>query len=986
MMMLWVMAGGAAAVLFAAALRRSTNTGFFQRFRHKLRTSIGASLSTRGKHSLLPLLGLLFVVVGAAALTFPPAAVNTVTLPIEVIPPDGRSVHATSVTVGVSDPSGVDSLYIQGHALGYHKSPYAESNGYDQKASFRINGGSWIPIDNATATCKYPEKLYATEASNTTPGCIGGPFHTLRLELPISGTGALQSGKNEIEFRFNGTDGIGSGYRILDMELRRAGDSDAIDGTSFEKTDYSTWAPPSGYDNSTAISDGGDLWSKRGALVDGGLAQGLDNQVPIEASCADCHARDGRDLKYFNFSNRSIVSRSRFHGLTKEQGKKIAAYIRTRDLELPSGYDADDTGRPWNPPYQPGPGIDDKPVELWAAGAGIEWVLDSEREEPGTERDMLTHIFPNGITGQDGLAAVHPDSTINNREIPIAIQLPDWNNWLPDVHPFDIYEGGASTFMSSEPWDNYMALHENLDTPSEVQAEIDESRRRIDELATLGILTLFRKHDNDRKQFDGLSRKARWGGSPDPKVDNIAIHQWLSVKQWEVNQMYHLEDLGDEVYEGHGLRLGGLDRTWLGKANNVYDLAPHKNSKPEYPNSFGPYSDTRANAYFSTAWYELQLILNPDNRHGSGWHPFDWNYHHPHIAGVAEGYGHNQYLRFLKGQITVQQQQANYNRLGENPDASFTDYSNGWKIRDTMPWRTYWESEFTWNREHFPSQNLIPDIAETMLRGWFTETARYAPSEWPRSDNAQEGVEFESYEPTLQTQRGITHTPDIDNLYTLLARYENIGVSPALLDRVASWGEKMWPKGNWEQWILDGAAQSVQIESGWNMISTRVMPDSPTMRSVFSDVSVSVVKDEDGNVYMPEHNLNEIGKWDSTEAYKVYTETDQAMTVQGSRVEETTSIPLQKGWNQVPYLPETAKSVDDALASIIGDVVIVKDESGNTYVPSYNVDDIGTLKPGKGYQVYVDRAVDLVYSEGTSSTTAAAAANSRNSSDDPNGD
>jgi hypothetical protein len=38
---------------------------------------------------------------------------------------------------------------------------------------------------------------------------------------------------------------------------------------------------------------------------------------------------DGRDLKYFNFSNNSIITRSRFHGLTTLQGEQIAAYIRS---------------------------------------------------------------------------------------------------------------------------------------------------------------------------------------------------------------------------------------------------------------------------------------------------------------------------------------------------------------------------------------------------------------------------------------------------------------------------------------------------------------------------------------------------------------------------------------------------------------------------------------------------------------------------------
>ena len=41
--------------------------------------------------------------------------------------------------------------------------------------------------------------------------------------------------------------------------------------------------------------------------------------MPIQATCADCHAVDGRDLKYFNYSNRSIIERSKFHNLTQTE-------------------------------------------------------------------------------------------------------------------------------------------------------------------------------------------------------------------------------------------------------------------------------------------------------------------------------------------------------------------------------------------------------------------------------------------------------------------------------------------------------------------------------------------------------------------------------------------------------------------------------------------------------------------------------------------
>src|SRR5205807_7877060 len=108
-------------------------------------------------------------------------------------------------------------------------------------------------------------------------------------------------------------------------------------------------------------------------------ASSLPGASALRARCSDCHAHDGRDLKYFGFSNASIVARSRFHGLSDLEGRQIASYIRT--LPVPS------PGRPWNPPYQPGPGLDAQPAATWAAGAGLSWALESDTA-------TLPYIFP----------------------------------------------------------------------------------------------------------------------------------------------------------------------------------------------------------------------------------------------------------------------------------------------------------------------------------------------------------------------------------------------------------------------------------------------------------------------------------------------------------------------------------------------------------------------------------------------------------------
>ena len=92
-------------------------------------------------------------------------------------------------------------------------------------------------------------------------------------------------------------------------------------------------------------------------------------------------------MAYFNFSNLSIVERARYHGLTEEEGSQIASYIRSLDVPLVP------QARPWNPPYQPGPGLDDKSAYQWAAGAGLDGMLDSDEE-------MVPYLFPEGMVSR----------------------------------------------------------------------------------------------------------------------------------------------------------------------------------------------------------------------------------------------------------------------------------------------------------------------------------------------------------------------------------------------------------------------------------------------------------------------------------------------------------------------------------------------------------------------------------------------------------
>ena len=307
-------------------------------------------------HQLLPwwtLAGtsLLLLIIATAFTVRHTLPTNTITLPIEVYPPDGTSEHIESITLHVSDASDVDSQYVRAHQPFYNIGGWEQGvadDGFDpeQAAEIRVNGGSWIPVRDENVGCAWPEQAY---------GCVAGVMHTIRFTVVAENA---QTGANTIEFKFNGTEGLRAGYRVIGVGLMTPSDPSvqdfdpivhgAHDGTTFEETDYASWTPPEGYDNSSDISAGAQLWNEEGILNE------LDGSS-VQASCGSCHAKDGRDLKYFNYSNRTIIARTRAHGLTETQSKQIAAYIRSVELQKEDGSSYVAPGTPWDPPYQPGP-------------------------------------------------------------------------------------------------------------------------------------------------------------------------------------------------------------------------------------------------------------------------------------------------------------------------------------------------------------------------------------------------------------------------------------------------------------------------------------------------------------------------------------------------------------------------------------------------------------------------------------------------------
>ena len=701
------------------------------------------------RHSLSLVLAslLLFFTAGFYA---PQAALadDPVRLPIEVLGADG---HTETVTLHVDNPASLNRLWLRVHRPGYRDQLKNPARG--AKASVRLNDGSWIDLTNETATIDEPDARF---------GGIGGEARTVRFSVPVQG---VRQGANTVTFRFNGTDGLTSGYRVLALNFLRGGPqgAKALPQSAFAQDDPADWESP--LNTPSDIAEGERLW-RDAALHESDLKE--DSYLAV--SCAGCHAEDGSDLKYFAYSNKSIQARAEFHGLSAQQGRQIASYLRSLKLRREGGAEYEAPGRPWNPPYQPGPGLDDKPVEAWAAGAGLDNVLDDDA-------DMLSSIFPGGITKE----AIAPDQTMSVTEQPIAMQLPDWNDWLPEIHPEDVWGDYFSETASIDEgpgkWrddvlGHYQVLRNRLESQG-VPALIQ--RNKLDNLVgrfTEAGIQFFL--DNG-----GSSRKPN-----DMREEDVvrSIRHWTVVKLWEVSRQHSLGDEAPQIYGANG-----DDRSWLGQARSAFELAP--DLAADNGRSFR-YQTLFAGKYASTAWYQLQLLLNSGNGSGGPIQPIDWSYHPAHVNGLyakVDGPAHplrqtQAYAKLLQLYHTEAGLDGPFNVRQLHP----VNYVLGGKYADAF-------------EEMNPSTR--PQVYGALLGALMDEMDRFSESDWNAHRNAND-LQSRNYTPKMVGSEPLASVHHqgryADAWYSMIPIFDEDGVDADVLNRVVDWGEMMWPRGNWE--------------------------------------------------------------------------------------------------------------------------------------------------------------------------------------------
>lgn len=653
---------------------------------------------------------------------------TTILLPVEVMGPGGTTKSVTFNVASGSNLSGQQQLSLQVHGLKYQT-----------EMSVQMNGGTWIPINNSTA---------ALQGQASAFGGIGGGFATLWFTTPLPAASVV-TGSNTLSFQFNGTDGNVSGFRVLSLNVLDVNGNQLIPASTFVQDDPANWTPP--LTDSADIQAGQTLWTS-GALVSGAGAT-------IKAHCGDCHTVDGRDLKYFNYSNYSIEARSSFHGLTALQGQQIASYIRSLTTPAPA------TAAPWNPPYQPGPGLDSQPVTDWAAGAGLGAVL-------ANDADMLQYLMPGGSTAN--LAAT---GFLNQRETPIAQQLPDWNRWLPTVHPLDAW---GATFTSSALNQLYLSASALL-VPNNATVYGAEAQQLI-YWAPVDHGALTSQVEKTCPLSTTLCAQEVYSTS-----------LWEMVKWWEMNQKFGLEGMPTAFF-GPKSEV----RAWITQA--PFFASPNMLEIPVPSPAVGN-GTVIAHKYFSQMWYQLQLILDDGGPAFQGGSPIDFPYSYGFVEAISNyspGSPQPGEGALMIEWMTKALQLSQFDGTPANGSSG----GGGWDFLANNPANLvqYPGAPTIWNSTS-ASQRIT--LINNYLTQWLSKVNSFTPQEFYTGGYA-------TATDAVNAALGNGGTM-ADRVAFMIPQFLYWGASPTLVNEIVSWAQTVWPSHNWS---LDLNASCGAIASG----------------------------------------------------------------------------------------------------------------------------------------------------------------------------
>ena len=160
-------------------------------------------------------------------------------------------------------------------------------------------------------------------------------------------------------------------------------------------------------------------------------------------------------------------------------------------------------------------------------------------------------------------------------------------------------------------------------------------------------------------------------------------------------------------------------------------------------------------------------------------------------------------------------------------------------------------------------------------------------------------------------------------------------------------------------------SQHISLPPGWSIFSSYINPIDSSLEKIFELTDdVIIIKNEMGDVFWPSLSIDQIGYLSFDEGYIIkmdYYGNGFDLVLEGELIPSDTELTFQEGWSIIPYLNTQPMLVDEVLSSIEDQLIIIKDEDGLIWWPSFGVNSMDLMYPGNGYQIKMIQEVNFSY-------------------------
>jgi len=183
-------------------------------------------------------------------------------------------------------------------------------------------------------------------------------------------------------------------------------------------------------------------------------------------------------------------------------------------------------------------------------------------------------------------------------------------------------------------------------------------------------------------------------------------------------------------------------------------------------------------------------------------------------------------------------------------------------------------------------------------------------------------------------------------------------------------GDETFQAGGFTRGTLTVAGNVVEqvfnLPLGWSLISSYLILDRHDTEFIFADLVergvLIMLKDGRGDFYRPDHHFDSIEEWRETQGYQIKLHQNDSFVLSGEMQDPYAPIDLVANWNLIAYFPDWEIPALVAFEELGDNLIIVKDGSGNFYVPEWDFTNMGGLRPGNGYFIKVREAAEFRYS------------------------